>query len=79
MMKWGLAVTKDMNLPVFVESTLDGEEFYKAHGFTTIEELHLDAPIPDQGPEFEEVRKSLLPMSGFVMGRPLEVKASNGS
>jgi hypothetical protein len=71
MMRWGLEVADRMSLPVFVESTIDGEKFYKKHDFSIIEALELDARIPNQGSEYEQVRAQYMPVPYFVMARPL--------
>jgi hypothetical protein len=75
MMEWGLKVADKMALPVFVESTEDGEKFYEKNDFKVIESLILDASIPNQGREFEQVRKRLMPVPYFVMARPLGGKS----
>jgi hypothetical protein len=77
MMEWGLKIADKMALPVFVESTEDGEQFYRKNDFDVIETLQLDAPIANQSPEFEQVRAKLMPVPYFVMARPLGGKKAD--
>ena len=77
MMEWGLRMADKMALPVFVESTIDGEKFYQKNGFHLLKHLSLDAPIPNEGPEFEDIRARLMPVRYSVMTRPLGTKASH--
>lgn len=76
MMKWGLKKADEMSLETFVESTQDGEGFYKAHGFEVIDSILLDADIPNPSEEFTALRKKLLPVPGFMMFRPVGGKTA---
>jgi hypothetical protein len=76
MMEWGLKVADKMNLPAFVESTLEARKFYEKNGFDVIDNLELDAPIPNQSDKFEQLRAQLMPVPYVVMTRPLEGKSN---
>jgi hypothetical protein len=71
MMTWGLKIAERMSLPVFVESTTDAQNFYEKNDFKVIEAAELDAPISNQGSEYEQVRAQLMPVPYLVMARRL--------
>ncbi|TVY65724.1 hypothetical protein LSUE1_G009106 [Lachnellula suecica] len=71
LMDWGLKQADEMELDTFVESTQHGRGLYEFHGFKFIDDLKLDADVPEPSADFIATREKLqLPLEGFVMLRP---------
>lgn len=43
-MKWGMDVAEELNLPIYLESTVEGVPLYKKLGFETLSESILFKP-----------------------------------
>ena len=85
MIEWGLKKADEMGVETWVESTQDGKDFYKRHGFTHVEYLVLDPPVEpvDNGiPGLVELKgklhkKRILPFHLDIMKRTAGGKKVN--
>jgi GNAT superfamily N-acetyltransferase len=82
MMEWGCKLADEMGLEAFVESTDNGRELYKAHGFVIVRPFFLDLPPATVGDEEEFARlKKIIapePYRVWLMWRPKGGKFEQG-
>jgi len=84
MMEWGCKIADEMGLEAFVESTDDGRELYKSHGFVIVRPFFLDAqPATEEegkDPEWLQLKKQLTPepYRVWLMWRPQGGKFEEG-
>ncbi|KAB8300518.1 hypothetical protein EYC80_000680 [Monilinia laxa] len=82
MMEWGCKIADKMGLETFVESTDDGRELYKAHGFVIVRHFFLyvpSAPKVDEE-EFAKLKEVIAPepYRVWLMWRPNGGKFEEG-
>jgi len=75
LLEWGCKIADEKRLESFVESTDDGRDFYKAHGFVIVRDFFLD-PEPSEENEdskWFELKKKIAPKPYRVglMWRPV--------
>lgn len=74
MMEWGCKIADEMGLEAFVESTDDGRELYKAHGFVIVRPFFLDMPpiVAGNEEELAKLKESIAPepYRVWLMWRP---------
>ncbi|KAG4034541.1 hypothetical protein MFRU_003g05000 [Monilinia fructicola] len=82
MMEWGCKIADEMGLEAFVESTDDGRELYKAHGFVIVNHFFLDMPPATKGDEeeFAKLKEVIAPepYRVWLMWRPKGGKFEEG-
>lgn len=83
-MEWGCKIADEMGLEAFVESTADGRELYKAHGFVIVRpfELYPQPSTDEQGKDAEwlKLKKEITPepYPVWLMWRPQGGKFEEG-
>lgn len=82
MMEWGCKLADEMGLEAFVESTDDGRELYKAHGFVIVRPFFLEVPLVTKGDgeEFARLKEVIAskPYRVWLMWRPKGGKFEEG-
>ncbi|TGO43647.1 hypothetical protein BOTNAR_1564g00020 [Botryotinia narcissicola] len=82
MMQWGCKLADEKGLEAFVESTDDGRELYKAHGFVIVRPFFLEVPPATEGDEeeFVELAEAIAskPYRVWLMWRPKVGKFEEG-
>ncbi|KAM3150512.1 hypothetical protein ABEW05_009173 [Botrytis cinerea] len=82
MMQWGCKLADEKGLEAFVESTDDGRELYKAHGFVIVRSFFLEVPLATKGDEeeFAKLKEAIAPepYRVWLMWRPKGGKFEEG-
>lgn len=77
-MEWGNDKADKLGVESFVESTEDGKPLYDGYGFATMNDFNLEPTKSNPGPEWQKTAKTLLPMHGYFMWRPILGKYEEG-
>ncbi|TGO85939.1 hypothetical protein BPOR_0350g00070 [Botrytis porri] len=82
MMQWGCKLADKKGLEAFVESTDDGRELYKAHGFVIVRPFFLEVPPATEGDEeeFANLKEAIAskPYRVWLMWIPMGGKFEEG-
>ncbi|KAF7889668.1 uncharacterized protein EAF02_002083 [Botrytis sinoallii] len=82
MMQWGCKLADEKGLEAFVESTDDGRELYKAHGFVIVRPFFLEVPPATESDEeeFAKLKEAIAPKPYrvWLMWRPKGGKFEEG-
>ncbi|TEY23574.1 hypothetical protein BOTCAL_1468g00010 [Botryotinia calthae] len=82
MMQWGCKLADEKGLEAFVESTDDGRELYKAHGFVIVRPFFLEVLPATKGDEeeFAKLKEAIAPKPYrvWLMWRPKGGKFEEG-